>query len=283
MQGPRLIVHADDFGLSRSVNEGILEAHSCGILTSASVMASGEAFNHAIQLVRATPSLDVGVHLTLTEERPVLGRADIPTLLNEQGLFHANPGVFMQRYLSRSISLDDVRREFDAQIGRVAEQGIRISHLDGHQHLHMVPGIRRVVGELAKKYAIPAIRFPRERLQGYMFRDVQNWSRLVQQCVLNWVCSIAAIPGAIQPDHFVGFTFGGRLTKTNLFTVLQHLPATGTCELMCHPGRSDPQSLRVHWGYRWQEELEALTDPGIRQYIESNDIRLVSYAALANS
>lgn len=283
MRAPRLIVHADDFGLSRSVNEGILEAHCRGILTSASIMASGEAFDHAIQLVRATPTLDVGVHLTLTEERPVLGRADIPTLLNEQGLFHANPGVFMQRYLSHRISLDDVQCEFDAQIGRVVEQGIRISHLDGHQHLHMVPGIRRVVGELAKKYAIPAIRFPRERLQGYMFRDVENWSRLVQQCVLNWVCSIAVIPGAMQPDHFVGFAFGGRLTKTNLFTVLQHLPETGTCELMCHPGHSDPQSPRVHWGYRWQEELEALTDPEIRQFIESKGIRLVSYGALANS
>ena len=91
------------------------------------------------------------------------------------------------------------------------------------------------------------------------------------------------MPGAMQPDHFVGFTFGGRLTKTNLFTVLQHLPETGTCELMCHPGHSDPQSPRVHWGYRWQEELEALTDPEIRQFIESKGIRLVSYGALANS
>jgi hopanoid biosynthesis associated protein HpnK len=283
MQAPRLIVHADDFGLSRSVNEGILEAHSRGILTSASVMASGEAFDYAIQLVRSTPSLDVGVHLTLTEERPVLGRADIPTLLNDQGLFHANPGVFLQRYLSQRISLDDVRCEFDAQIGRVAEQGVRVSHLDGHQHLHMVPGIRRVVGELAKKYAIPAIRFPRERLQGYMFRDVENWSRLLQQCVLNCVCSIAAIPGAMQPDHFVGFAFGGKLIKENLFRVLQYLPETGTCELMCHPGHRDPQSHHAHWGYRWQEELEALTDPEIRQFIESKGIRLVSYAALANS
>ena len=283
MQAPRLIVHADDFGLSRSVNEGILEAHCRGILTSTSVMASGEAFDHAIQLVRATPALDVGVHLTLTEERPVLGCADIPTLLNGQGVFHASSGVFMQRYLSQRISLDDVRREFDAQIGRVSEQGVTISHLDGHQHLHMVPGIRRVVGELAKKYAIPAIRFPRERLQGYMFRDVQNWSRLLQQCALNCVCSIAAIPGAMQPDHFVGFAFGGKLTKANLFKVLQSLPETGTCELMCHPGHPDPQSPRAHWGYRWQEELEALTDPEVRQYIESNDIKLVSYAALANS
>src|SRR5215217_3286278 len=116
MRAPRLIVHADDFGLSRSINEGILEAHCCGILTSASVMASGEAFDHAIQLVRGTPTLDVGVHLTLTEERPVLGCANIPTLLNDQGGFHANPGVFMQRYLFQRISLEDVRREFDAQI-----------------------------------------------------------------------------------------------------------------------------------------------------------------------
>jgi predicted glycoside hydrolase/deacetylase ChbG (UPF0249 family) len=129
MQAPRLIVHADDFGLSRSVNEGILEAHCRGILTSASVMASGEAFDHAVQLVRATPALDVGVHLTLTEERPALRRTDIPILLNDQRLFHASSGIFMQRYLSQRISLDDVRREIDAQIGRVAAQRVEIGHL----------------------------------------------------------------------------------------------------------------------------------------------------------
>jgi predicted glycoside hydrolase/deacetylase ChbG (UPF0249 family) len=92
-------------------------------------MASGEAFDQAIQLARATPTLDVDEHLTLTEEYPVLKIDEIPTLLNKHGLFHADPGVFMKRYAAHRISLDDVWHELDAQIGRVAAQGLGISHL----------------------------------------------------------------------------------------------------------------------------------------------------------
>lgn len=95
-------------------------------------MASGEAFDQAIQLARATPTLDVGEHLTLTEEHPLLKTDEIPTLLNKHGLFHADPGVFMKRYVAHRISLDGVRRELDAQIGRVAAQGVGISHLHAY-------------------------------------------------------------------------------------------------------------------------------------------------------
>jgi hopanoid biosynthesis associated protein HpnK len=283
MQGPRLIVHADDFGLSQKVNEGILEAHRRGILTSTSLMASGEAFDHAIQLARATPTLDVGVHLTLTEEHPVLEKDEIPTLLDEHGHFHRDARTFLKRYVTRRISQDEIRRELDAQISRVVAQDVKISHLDGHQHLHMVRGIRRIVGDLAKKHKVPAIRFPRERLKGYMLRDMNNWHRLLELLALDVFCTVADLAGAKQPDHFLGFVFGGRLTRANLAKVLEHLPATGTCELMCHPGLHDAQSPRAHWGYRWQEELDALTDKGIQDYVKANGIKLISYATLATS
>jgi predicted glycoside hydrolase/deacetylase ChbG (UPF0249 family) len=92
-------------------------------------MASGEAFDRAIQLARATPTLDVGEHLTLTEEYPVLTIDGIPTSLNKHGLFHADPGAFMKRYVAQRISLEYVRREINAQIGRVAAQRVGISHL----------------------------------------------------------------------------------------------------------------------------------------------------------
>ena len=283
MQGPRLIVHADDFGLSQKVNEGILEAHRHGILTSTSIMETGEAFDHAIQLARATPTLDVGVHLTLTEEHPLLDSDEIPTLLNKHGFFHADAVAFMKRYVARRISLDDVRRELDAQISRVVAREVKISHLDGHQHLHMVPGIRRIVGELAKKHDVPAIRFPSERLRGYMFRDSHNWPRLLELGALNAFCMAADTAGAKRPDHFFGFVFGGRLNRANLAKILECLPATGTCELMCPPGLLDPHSPRAHWGYRWQEELDALTNNGIQHYLKTNGIKLISYATLATS
>jgi predicted glycoside hydrolase/deacetylase ChbG (UPF0249 family) len=186
----------------------------------------------------------------------------------------------MKRYFSWRISLEEVRRELDAQIGRVAAQGIRISHLDGHQHLHMVRGIRRIVGELAMKHGVPAIRFPREKLRGYMLLDSGNWHRLLKLVILNAFCAAAETDGAIQPDQFFGFFFGGRLTRVNLAKLLQHLPATGTCELMCHPGLHDAQNRHAHWRYRWQDELDALTDKDIQRYLSDNGIKLVSYASI---
>jgi predicted glycoside hydrolase/deacetylase ChbG (UPF0249 family) len=244
-------------------------------------MASGKAFDHAIQLARATPTLDLGVHLTLTEERPVLESNEIPTLLDEHGHFHRDARTFVTHYVTRRISLDEIRRELDAQISKVAEQSVRISHLDGHQHLHMVRGIRRVVGELAKKHKVRAIRFPRERMRGYMFLDMNNWPRLLELLALNVFCTVAQTDGVRRPDYFFGFVFGGRLTKENLANILEHLPVTGTCELMCHPGLDDAQSPHAHWGYRWQEELDALTDKSILKYIKAKGIELISYETLA--
>jgi hopanoid biosynthesis associated protein HpnK len=280
MAARRLIVHADDFGLSERVNEGIVEAHRDGILTSTSVIASGAAFEHAIALSRATPTLDMGVHLTLVDEEPVSAADAIPTLLDTNGHFYRRTGTFMKRYLFGTISLDEIGRELDAQIGKVIAHRVKVTHLDGHQHLHMVAGIRRVVGRLARKYAIPSIRYPKEALQLYMLHERESLVRVPQLLVLNTFCTFARTADAKRPDHFCGFFYGGRLTKENLIRVLRHLPATGTSELMCHPGLSDPDSRYAHWGYRWQDERDALIGQEIKDYLNSHRIDLISYADL---
>lgn len=280
MRRCRLIVNADDFGLSEAVNEGIVEAHQRGIVTSTSVIASGEAFEHAVRLARAIATLDVGVHLTLTEEAPLSNRGDIPSLLDGDR-FHPHTTSFVRRYFAGRISLAQVERELDAQIARVISSGLRVSHLDGHQHVHMVPGIRRVAGRLAAKYGIPAIRFPREAPKAYMFRESGSAGRLLQLLALSAFCAADDVGGALRPDHFVGFFYGGRLIKPNLMRVLESLPNEGTCELMCHPGRHDAGSARAHWQYRWQEELDALTDRSVGELLQSRGIELVPYAALA--
>lgn len=276
----RLIVHADDFGLSERVNEGIVQAHRHGVLTSASLIASGDAFEHAVELSKATPTLDIGVHLTLIEERPLSPGNIIPTLLGDNGRFHRHAGAFMRRYLFGCISLDEVSVELDAQIDSVIARGINVSHLDGHQHMHMVPGIRRVVGRLARKYAIPSIRYPRETLRAYMLKERAGMFRVPQLLLLNFFCAVAGASDANRPDHFCGFFYGGRLSKDNLMRILDHLPSNGTCELMCHPGLDDAKSRYNHWGYRWQEERDALTDSAIRDYLKARDIRLISFSDL---
>ncbi len=281
MSTRRLIVHADDFGLSEAVNAGIVDAHRRGIVTSTSIMAPGPAFEHAVELARATPTLDLGVHLTLTEEAPACDPRRVPTLLGDNGRMHRHASTFLQRRLSGRVSLGEVRLELDAQIARVVERGLRVSHLDGHQHVHMMPGVRGIVGQLAAKYGIPAIRHPRETVRRYMLFERGGAGRLLQQFALNFFCAAADIAGAARPDHFVGFFHGGRLTKANLERILHTLPRSGTCELMCHPGLDDPASPHAHWQYRWRDELDALTDPAVAKWLRDERIELVSYASLS--
>jgi predicted glycoside hydrolase/deacetylase ChbG (UPF0249 family) len=113
-----------------------------------------------------------------------------------------------------------------------------------------------------------------------MLRDRGGMRRVAQLLVLNAVCKAARTSDAGHPDRFCGFFYGGRLSKENLIRVLDHLPSSGTCELMCHPGLDDAGAGYSHWGYRWQEEHDALTDREIRNYLEARQIRLIGYPDL---
>lgn len=276
-----LIVHADDFGLSDKVNEGILQAHLNGILTSTSIMANGKAFEGAVRIARANPTLDLGIHLTLIEEAPLLNANEVPTLLTPNGKFHRHAIQFTQRYMLGNISLKDVRKELEAQIKRVIAAGISPSHLDSHQHLHMLPGILNIVAELSRKYSIPAIRFPREiGVFGQIGRI--PFIRIVQAQVLNLFCRMGDGKIKRRTDSFAGFLYGGNLNKQNFLEVLNHLDSGNTCEIMCHPGLEDTDSRYKHWGYHWSDELIALIDKEISDLLHHKRIHLISYRQLVN-
>jgi hopanoid biosynthesis associated protein HpnK len=272
-----LIVHADDFGLSEAVNEGILDAHLNGVLTSTSIMASADAFGHAIAIARANDTLDIGIHLTLVEERPILDPDSIPSLVDGEGRFHRHATVFAGKYFQKKISLDDVRRELDAQIRKVLATGVRVSHIDSHQHLHMLPGVLKVALELANKHGISRVRFPREAIRPYMFRKAAGLNRVAQLAALNMFCSSGKHGFPTSTEHFAGFYFGGSLNTENLLELVSHLPWSGTCELMCHPGHSDPSASRAHWGYRWPDELEAVKNADVSAALKARGIRLISW------
>lgn len=276
----RLIVHADDYGISESVNNGICLAHQEGILTSSSIMASGAAFEHGVDLLRRNPSLDVGIHLTLIEESPLLPKGMIPSLVGEDGLFFDHATTFIKKYLAGRIRLSQIRKELEQQIRKVLDAGIAISHLDSHQHIHALPGIRSTIIELAEEFGITAVRLPSERFQRYMFRDAGSISRLGQLLVLKAFCSIGSWKRIKSPDYFVGFYFGGKVTHRNLLTILESLPADGVCELMCHPGMPEEENRYAHWGYRQSDELEALLKPEIAQLLKEKGVTLVSYKEL---
>ncbi len=273
----RLIVHADDFGLSEAVNHGIIAAHKNGILTSASVMATAEAFEHAVRLAEANPSLDVGVHLTLTEQQPLTGAASVPSLVDEAGHFAPHARHFASKYLRGQISLAEVRAELDAQIRRARDHGLRVTHLDGHQHVHVLPKIAGVVNELAKVHGIRAVRYPSERIRAYMWKNLRGARRLGEQLALNFTCALSPLRLLRRTDDFAGFYFGGGLNEANLLTVLHGLPAGKTTELMCHPGVDDPRSPYGSWDYSWAAELEALVSQRIRSVLDARGVQLISW------
>jgi predicted glycoside hydrolase/deacetylase ChbG (UPF0249 family) len=270
--GPKLIVNADDFGVSEAVNRGIVEAHELGIVTSTSLMATAPAFEHAVALARSCPRLAVGVHLTLTDQRPL---TELPTLVTADGTFPPHTTQLLQRAVVKRLPLPEIRRELDAQIRRVRAAGIEISHLDGHQHVHVLPGVATVIAELAASHGNLAVRYPAERLRGYMLRSAKHVRRVAEQAALRLFCARSPLRRLRRSDDFVGFYFGGRLDEANLATVLGGLPGAGTVELMCHPGADDMRPIGG-WEYAWAAERNALTSARIRELLAARGVQLVS-------
>jgi predicted glycoside hydrolase/deacetylase ChbG (UPF0249 family) len=278
--GLRLIVNADDFGIAEAVNRGIIEAHDRGIVTSTSLMACGAAFAHAVELARGRPRLDIGVHLTLTELEPLVVGAGAATLLGAGGQFLPHVTQLAARAARGGLEADAVRAEFEAQIRRVLDAGFVVSHLDGHQHVHVLPGVAPVVAELAARFGIPAVRHPAERVRGYMLRRWRGAKRLAEQVALSCVAAASPLRHLKHADEFAGFFFGGRLDETNLAVILGSLPRHGTAEIMCHPGGDDMRSADGSWEYAWAAERAALVSPRIRALLEAQGTRLVSFREL---
>lgn len=288
----RLVVNADDFGMSHGINRGILEAHRRGIVTSTTLLANGAAFEDAVASAAVAPKLGVGVHLNLTDGRPLLEAAAVPSLVNSRGEFWRDPAALLRRHLRGQLRSADVERELWAQIDKVRASGIPITHLDGHKHVHMLPGIVEIVARLAKESGIPAVRFAAERgpklwrlirknrrsaativlqnLRSRVFRQIAKGARTRLQDV-----------GICFPNDFYGITQTGFLRYEQIADVLQTL-RPGTSELMCHPGYTDdelPSKLtRLH--AEREDELEALTRPEISRLIAQLDIHLINYREL---
>jgi predicted glycoside hydrolase/deacetylase ChbG (UPF0249 family) len=169
-KGKRLIVTGDDFGITPGINLGIIEAHRNGILTSASLVVPGEAFEDAVERFRNYPTLGVGLHLTLTRERPVLHANQVPSLVGSDGRLPRNAFAFVRRYLSGRIAPVEVERELRAQCEKALDANLVLSYLDGHEHIHMWPPILPIALSLAEEYHIQGIRYPREAIDTKRFR-----------------------------------------------------------------------------------------------------------------
>jgi len=275
----QLIVNADDLGLTPAVNRGVVRAFQSGIVTSTSLLVTGSAFEDAVALARQNPELDVGLHLALVEERAVLGPDVLPTLVDETGRFPRTSAEFIRRAILGGINWLEVEREIAAQIALFQETGLRLSHLDSHQHLHMFPPVFQIVRRLARWVENVWIRNPVGPWRKSPDTPMGRW---VQRLGLNLTClSARRLRDGSQPqmpDGMYGFEVSGRLTQSALEQILRKIP-DGLYELICHPGEDDAETRTrySHWGYRWAEELEALTARETRLVLQEQGIVLTSF------
>jgi predicted glycoside hydrolase/deacetylase ChbG (UPF0249 family) len=288
-----LIVNADDLGWTEGVNRGIAEAHRHGIVTSASLLANGSAFASGVELARTTPGLGVGVHLNLSDGEPVAEAELVTTLLNNRGELEGRPEGLLLRLARRSVLLNEIEQEWDAQIQRVRDSGIEPTHLDGHRHVQMLPGLFDIALRLAKRYGIAAVRISHEESSlraalsaGAKQKGTVVMKQGVQARGLKLLApdarEQAERAGIAATDYFCGIAHTGELTREGVLRLLEVLPE-GTTELMCHPGYVDAQLAKsaTRLQASRQAEVEILTDTEIRNLVASQGIRLIDYGFVA--
>ncbi|MBL7190865.1 ChbG/HpnK family deacetylase [bacterium] len=267
-------MNADDFGLSASINEGIIQACELGIVRSASILTNGEAVDDALDRALAIDQLGLGLHLTVVFGKPLAKPDKVPSLLFENGEFAKGYGAFLKRYLTGGIKLSEVEYEWERQREKLSE--IELDHLDSHQHLHLLPGLFKLAVRLAVKWKIPFIRIPRENIRikkrgssVIPAKTLNFFSAGKKNCLLNNNLKTA--------DNFFGSSFSGALYKPAWEELIKAVPV-GLTEIMCHPGIEDPALRSIYgWNSGWQEELNALTDPQLMKEAEKHNIIFTNF------
>ncbi|MBF5042749.1 ChbG/HpnK family deacetylase [Aggregicoccus sp. 17bor-14] len=269
----RLVVNADDLGLHPDIDAGILRAHREGVVTSATLLATGPSAEGAVQRARAQ-GLPLGVHLCLTTRlAPAAPPARVPSLA-PGGRFRASWVQLSAAWARGSLRTDEVALELAAQLARARALGAEVDHLDAHQHLHLLPGVAAAVHALARAEGLP-VRWPQERPR---LRWLAAPGPALKTALLSGLAR--ALPADVARLRAVGLFEAGRLTEPALLGVLERLPE-GDWELGCHPGSREVQVPEdPTWRYGWEAELAALTSPRVRALLASRGIALTSYGAL---
>ncbi len=277
----RLIVNADDFGLTSGVNRAILELHASGVLTSTSLMARAAAVDEAIQIARSTPSLGVGCHIVLVDGDPALPPHQIPTLIEPRtGRFPDSLTVFLLRLFTGRIRTAEIETEVTAQIALLQRGGLRLTHVDTHKHTHMFPSVLRPVLRAARVCGIRAIRNPFEPAWAIHATQGAALARVAEVSVLRWLEPACrrniAEEGFATTDGTIAVAGTGILNAATLRSLLQKLPP-GTWELVTHPGYNDGDLANIQTRLRASRDIERHALQAIQEF---PTIQLASFAHL---
>jgi predicted glycoside hydrolase/deacetylase ChbG (UPF0249 family) len=274
----RLIVNADDFGMTRGVNRAILELHQAGALTSATLMARAAATDEAIELARAMPSLSVGCHVVLVDGESV---SRLRKSLAPDGYFYPTLGAFLRALFSASIREADIYIETLAQIQFLQQRGVQLTHIDTHKHTHMFPQVLRPVLQAARACEIRAVRNPFEPKWSIAATPDAPFVRRVEVRVLRMLAGrfrrIVAEEGFTTTDGALGVLATGTLDASTVGSLLRALPAEGTYELVTHPGYNDADLAKAHTRLLGSREIER---EALGMLANAPGIELISFAGL---
>ena len=300
----KLIVNADDFGLTAGVNRAIIEAHTGGVVTSATVMANGAAFDDAVTAARSAPNLSVGCHVVLVDGTPVSPPDAVDTLLAirsaEPDKFYSSLSAFAARAMFGGFDRDQLVAEVTAQIRKIQSTGLQVTHLDTHKHAHIFPEILGALLRAARICGVRAIRNPFVPVKAMHARQFKGkrelWKRYGQVRMLHTFSGQfrqqTKRAGVLTPDGVVGVIETGSLESSGegsgysslLRQTLASLPE-GTWELVCHPGYNDAdlRTARTRLLNSREEERHLLTSAELRQFLEEQKIRVISYREFAET
>lgn len=280
----RLIVNADDFGLTSGVNRAVLEAHQNGIVTSTTLMACGAKFAEAAGLVVQAPRLSVGCHVVLIDGTPALDPSRIPSLTAapSRAKFRDSLKPFAFLAACRKLDPGQIEAEGTAQIKKLQAAGIQVSHLDSHKHTHMFPVVLKGMLQAARNCGVRAIRNPFEPL---VFASVRHWKRQFQLRFLRRFRSsfqkALRDAGVTTPDGCIGIAATGGLTEQTFKDLIEHLPE-GTWEFVSHPGYNDAEldAVKTRLRASREKELAILSSPEVKDVLHREGIQLISYRDL---
>jgi chitin disaccharide deacetylase len=285
----RLIINADDFGLTPGVNRAIVECHAHGIVTSATLMANADGFADAVRLSQSTPQLSIGCHVVLVDGSPLLGPAQISTLLAKSNRgFHEGISQFGLRALRRQLHSQEIEAETTAQIRKLCAAGIPVTHLDTHKHAHIFPQVLEGLVRAARACGIRAMRNPFGPLGMLQVVDRPAlWMRWFKVAALQGLAeqfrTLVKNVGMLTPDGTVGIVPTGALDERLFRFMIERLPK-GTWELVCHPGYNDAdlRGLRTRLRDSRERELRILTSGASRDLIARCGVEVISYRDLTN-
>ena len=280
---PRLIVNADDLGLTRGVNRATLQAHREGIVTSATLMANSSAFDEAVALAQEA-QLSVGCHIVLVDGKPLSSPDTIRTLLDGDE-FRKKLWKFAYAAVGGSLSVHEIEQEAIAQISKLQRAGIQVSHVDCHKHAHMFPAVLEGVLRAAKVRGVPFIRNPFE--PRFARKAAKDAKRSAETALLHWRYSETfrervAAAGLRTTDGSVGVTATGSLAMGTLAATIHGLPKDGTFEFVCHPGYNDSELNATGTRLRRsrEEELKLLCSAQAREILQKANVELTDYRKL---